>query len=459
MCVPSETLCNTPMGTQHGKGRPDPRLTEKSVDGRKGNMVVYVIDKCGRPLMPTARTAWVAYALKHGEAKVVRREPFTIQLLRDSTHHLQAVTLGVDAGSRHVGLCATTETKELYSAQVELRDDVSELLTARREFRRARRGRRHNWYRPARWANRANEERNAALPPSVRHKADSHIRAVRFVCGILPVRKIVVEIGKFDSQKLKNPDIEGEQYQHGTLAGWENLKAYAKWRDGCKCRACGKSKQKDGVRLEVHHVIRRADGGTDTPENVVTLCEECHKAHHRGERKLKFRRPPQHKGEAHMNAMRNRIMREFHSFGVVVRFTYGYKTAMERREHGIEKSHANDAYCIAGNFCAERNGYNRYLHRFVRRHNRSLHKVTILKGGYRKANQAPKYVFGFRLFDMVSYNGIPCFVFARRSRGGFDIRTLGGKKISAEVSYKRLKPLAKSTTMLTERRMRDSSQP
>ena len=422
-------------------------------------MVVYVIDKCGRPLMPTARTAWVAYALKHGEAKVVRREPFTIQLLRDSTHHLQAVTLGVDAGSKHVGLCATTETKELYSAQVELRDDVSELLTARRGFRSARRGRKHNWYRPARWANRANEEGNAALPPSVRHKADSHIRAVRFVCGILPVRKIVVEIGKFDSQKLKNPDIEGEQYQQGRLAGWENLKAYAKWRDGGKCRACGKSKRKDGVRLEVHHVIRRADGGTDVPENVVTLCEECHKAHHRGERKLKLRRPPMHKGEAHMNAMRNSIMREFHSFGVVVRFTYGYATAMARREHGMEKSHDTDAYCIAGNFCAERNGYNRYLHRFVRRHNRSLHKVTILKGGYRKANQAPKYVFGFRLFDMVSYKGIQCFVFARRSKGSFDIRTLGGKKISAGVSYRRLKPLAKSTTMLTERRLCDSSQP
>ena len=419
-------------------------------------MVVYVLDKCGKPLMPTERTAWVAYALKHGEAKVVRREPFTIQLLRDSTHYLQAVTLGVDTGSRHIGLSATTEKKELYSAQVELRDDESKLLTARREFRRGRRGRKHNWYRPARWANRENEEENAALPPSIKHKADSHIRAIRFVSKILPVRKIVVEIGKFDSQKLKNPEIQGKQYQQGTLANWENLKAYAKYRDGYKCRACGKSKHKDGVKLEVHHIIRKADGGTDVPENVVTLCEDCHKAHHRGERKLRLKQPPQHKGEAHMNAMRNRLIRECYNFGVVVRFTYGYKTAMARREHGIEKSHSSDAFCIAGNFAAERNGFNVYLHKFVRRHNRCLHKTTILKGGYRKANQAPKYVFGFRLFDMVSYKGKPCFVFGRRSSGSFDIRTLGGKKISAGVSYKRLKPLTKSTTMLTERRMRDA---
>ena len=257
-------------------------------------MVVYVLDKGGKSLMPTERTAWVAYALKHGEAKVVRREPFTIQLLRDSTDYLQAVTLGVDVGSRHIGLSATTEKKELYSAQVELRDDVTKLLTARREFRRARRGRKHNWYRPARWQNRNNKFGWDRLPPSIRHKGNAHVRAVLFVGKFLPIMRIRLELGKFDIQKLQNPEIQGDEYQQGTLAGWENLKAYAKYRDGYKCRVCGKSK-KDGKKLEVHHIIRKADGGTDVPENVVTLCEECHKAHHKGERKLKFRRPPQRK--------------------------------------------------------------------------------------------------------------------------------------------------------------------
>ena len=123
--------------------------------------MVYVLNKKGEPLMPTERSGWVAYALKHWEAKVVRREPFTIQLLRDSTKYRQAVTLGVDAGSKHIGLCASTEKKELYSSQVEIRDDVSKLLTARREFRRSRRGRKHNWYREARFDNRANGKRYA----------------------------------------------------------------------------------------------------------------------------------------------------------------------------------------------------------------------------------------------------------------------------------------------------------
>ena len=408
--------------------------------------------------MPCKRGNKVRILLKRGLAKVVRLEPFTVMVLCDVGHCVQAVTLGVDTGSRHIGLSATTEKKELYSAQVELRDDVSKLLTARREFRRGRRGRKHNWYRPERWENRANEEGNAALPPSIKHKADSHIRAIRFVCRILPVRKIVVEIGKFDSQKLKNPEIQGEQYQQGILAGWENLKAYAKYRDGYKCRVCGKSKHKDGAKLEVHHIIRKADGGTDVPENVVTLCEDCHKAHHRGERKLKLRRPPQHKAEAHMNAMRNRLMREIYNFCVKVRFTYGYKTAMARREHGIEKSHASDAFCIAGNFSAERNEYNRYLHKFVRRHNRQLHKSTILKGGYRKANQCPREVFGYRLNDVVRYKGNNWFVHGRRARGSFVLSNLDMTE-KAEVSHRKVRLLNHTGTMLTERRTRNSSQP
>ena len=410
--------------------------------------------------MPTKRGNVVRHLLKRGEAKVIRFEPFTVMILRDVGHCVQAVTLGVDVGSRHIGLCASTGKNELYSAQVGLRDDVSGLLTARREFRRARRGRKHNWYRPARWQNRKRYYNE--LPPSILHKAEAHYRAVLFVCKFLPVDKVVAEIGKFDSQKIANPKIHNEQYQQGTLANWENLKAYAKWRDGYKCRVCGDSSRKDpNVRLEVHHIRRKADGGTDTPDNVVTLCEDCHKAHHRGERKLKFRRPPEHKGEAHMNAMRQYLKGTMLCWLPVrdSEITYGYITALARREHGIEKSHTNDAFCIAGNFSAKRNDYNRYLHRFVRRHNRQLHKTTILKGGYRKANQAPKYVFGFRLFDMVSYKGKSCFVFGRRSSGSFDIRTLEGKKISAGVSYKRLKPLTKSTTILTERKMRDSSQP
>ena len=426
--------------------------------------MTYVIDRDEVPLMPTKRGNHIRHMLKRGEARVVRLEPFTVQILRDVGHRVQAVVLGVDVGSKHIGLSATTKNEELYSAQAEVRDDVTGLLTARREFRRARRGRKHNWYRPPRFDNR----RKYAywLPPSVRCKAEAHLRMIRFVLKMLPVRGVRLEIGKFDSQKIQNPSISGEQYQNGTLAGWENLKAYAKWRDGYKCRVCGKSHRADPiVHLEVHHIRRRADGGSDTPENVVTLCHECHEKHHKKDVVLKFRRPPVHKNEAHMNAMRNWLewkVIEMLPSDIEPNVVFGYETEIARREHGIAKSHMNDAFCISSggvfNHFGARRSTVQYHHKFVRRHNRCLHKSTILKGGYRKSNQAPKYVFGYRLFDKVKYKGQNCFIFGRRSSGSFDIRKLDGTKISDGVSYKRLKPLTKSGTMLTERIVCNSSQ-
>ena len=80
--------------------------------------MVYVLDKTGHPLMPTGRHGKVRRLLKNGEAKVVRRCPFTIQLTYRTTGRTQPVTLGVDAGSKHIGLSATTEKKVLFEADV-----------------------------------------------------------------------------------------------------------------------------------------------------------------------------------------------------------------------------------------------------------------------------------------------------------------------------------------------------
>ena len=90
-----------------------------------------------------------------------------------------------------------------------------------------------------------------------------------------------------------------------------------------------------------------------------------------------------------------------------------------------------------------------------RRHNRQIHKAKISKGGIRKLNQAPKYVFGYQLFDRVKYRGQEEFVFGRRSRGSFDIRKIDGTKLTASVSYKKLvhldfrKPLLVAYSNLT----------
>lgn len=161
--------------------------------------VVYVLNKDGLPLMPTHKLGKVRHLLKDGKAKVVKRSPFTIQLNYDCGNHTQSITLGVDAGSKHIGLSASTKKQELYCSDVELRDDVVELLSTRRRNRRSRRN--HLRYRPARFDNRKKED--SWLAPSIRQKIDSHLKVIEEVHKILPITNIIVEVASFDIQKLR----------------------------------------------------------------------------------------------------------------------------------------------------------------------------------------------------------------------------------------------------------------
>ena len=81
-------------------------------------MLTYVLNKDGQPLMPTSRSGKVRRLLRDRKAKAVKHCPFTIQLLYETENNIQPVTLGADAGSRHIGISATTETKVLYEADV-----------------------------------------------------------------------------------------------------------------------------------------------------------------------------------------------------------------------------------------------------------------------------------------------------------------------------------------------------
>ena len=133
--------------------------------------------------------------------------------------------------------------------------------------------------------------------------------------------------------------------------------------------------------------------------------------------------------------------------------TYGYITKNTRIENNLPKEHYTDARCISGNPTAKPTGEVFYQKK-VRCHNRQIHKNTILKGGFRKRNQAEYLVKGFRLFDKVLFRGKEYFVFGRRASGFFDIRTLDGEKANkGSVSYKKLKLLETRNSYLTERRM------
>ena len=416
--------------------------------------MVYVISKQGTPLMPTERFGKVRRMLKNSLAHVVRRIPFTIQLDYDTTDFTQPITLGIDAGSKHVGVSATTTEKELYAADVELRNDIVDKLSTRREQRRTRRSRlRH---RKPRFDNRVSSKKNGCLAPSVENKVHTHMSVVKNVCKILPVFNIVVETASFDMQKIKRPDIQCEEYQQGEQLGFWNVREYVLWRDGHVCQHCH-GKSKDTV-LNVHHLESRKTGG-DAPNNLITLCETCHKAFHLGKFELKIKRGKPLRDAAFMGIMRwafyNRLKKEHPN----VSMTFGYITKNTRITNNIPKEHYVDARCISGHPKAKPMGYYFYQKK-VRCQNRQIHKANFLKGGRKKLNQAPFLVRGFRLFDLVSYEGIPYYVFGRRVSGYFDIRKLDGTKVNnGSISYKKLKLINTQKTLLTERRNSGSIPP
>ena len=415
--------------------------------------MVYVLDKYGHPLMPTERHGKVRRLLNSSKAKVIKRCPFTIQLMYESMTNTQDISLGVDAGSKHIGISATTTDKELYAADIELRNDIVELLSTRREARRARRNR-NTRYRAPRFNNRKREDN--WLAPSVRAKVVTHLKVVNGVQKILPVSKIIVEVASFDIQKIKNPNISGTEYQQGKQLNFWNVREYVLFRDGHTCQCC-KGKSKDKI-LNVHHIESRKTGG-DSPDNLITLCETCHKGYHNGTLKLPktIRRGMSFRDATFIGVMRWAFFNKLKELYPTVKMTYGYITKNTRIENDLPKEHYIDARCISGNPLARPLGYV-YYQKKVRCHNRQIHKYKINKGGVRKNNQAEYKVKDFRLFDKVRYKNKEYFVFGRRNSGFFDIRNLQGEKVNkGSISYRKIKFLETSNGYLTERRLAGSN--
>ena len=211
-------------------------------------MTIYVLDIAGKPLMPTHHPGKVRHMLNDGRAIIVNYYPFTIKLTYVTTNYVQPVTLGIDAGSVHVGVSASTEKKELYSAEIDLRSkQIPKLMSKRYE---ARHNRHSNLrYREPRFDNRVSTKKYRWLPPSINHRINSHIRIVEDVMKILPISKIIVEVGLFDTQKISNPEILGEKYQNGQMKGFDNTKAFVRFRDKNTCQQCGSKEH-----IEVHHI-------------------------------------------------------------------------------------------------------------------------------------------------------------------------------------------------------------
>lgn len=416
--------------------------------------MVYVLNKDGQPLMPTNRHGKVRHLLKDGKAKVIKRCPFTIQLLYSSTNYTQPISLGVDTGSKHIGLSATTETKELYVSDVELRNDIVNLLATRRQNRRTRRNHKTR-YRQARFLNRVSSKKQGWLAPSIRQKINTHLTVIDKVHQILPITNLIVETASFDIQKIKNSDISGIEYQQGEQLDFWNIREYVLFRDNHVCQCC-KGKSKDNV-LNVHHIESQHTGG-NAPNNLITLCETCHTKYHKGLIKLPktIKRSMSFRDATFMGIMRWALYNELKCKYTNVHNTYGYITKNTRIENNLPKKHFVDARCISSNPTAKSLDVV-YYQKKVRCHNRQIHKSTILKGGYRKRNQAEYIVKGFRLYDKVAYKDREYFIFGRRQSGFFDLRDLSGIKVNkGSLSYKKIKFLEPRQSYLYERRVMDA---
>ena len=412
--------------------------------------MVYVLNENGHPLMPTENYGKVRILLKHKKAKVIRRCPFTIQLMYSTKSYTQNITLGVDTGSKHIGLSATTKSKELYAAEVELRNDITKLISDRKEFRSSRRNRKTR-YRKPRFMNRVSSKKKGWLAPSVKQKIQSHLSVIHMVHKILPITQIIVETASFDIQKINNPNIQGTEYQQGNQLNFWNTREYVLFRDKYTCQCC-KGKSKDKI-LNVHHIESRKVGG-NAPNNLITLCNTCHKGYHKGVIKLpkNIKRGMKFNHTTFMGIMRWYLYNELKAKYPNVKNTYGYITKNVRISNNLPKTHYIDAKCISGNPLAKAINYYFYLKK-VRCHNRKIHKVKIIKGGKRKLNQAPYLVKDFRLFDKVKYQGKEYFIFGRRQNGYFDIRTLNGEKVNkGSLSCKKIKLLEKRKNYIIERR-------
>jgi 5-methylcytosine-specific restriction endonuclease McrA len=399
-------------------------------------MFVFVLNKNGEPLMP-CKPQKARVLLKHGDAKVIKRTPFTIKLVGGSSGYKQTLVAGMDTGSKTLGCAVVGLDKVIYQSQVALRQDVSKKMEQRAMYRRTRRGRKCR-YRPARWSNRASMRATGRLAPSLKSKLDSHLRERDFVESILPISEWKVETASFDIHKITKPDVSGAGYQNGVQKDFYNVKAYVLHRDGYKCKSGRKGKHSN--KLHVHHIQFRSNGGTDTPTNLTTLCETCHSDLHAGKFELKAKKS-RTKHATEIGVIKSRLKKEW-QFAE----TFGYETKFKREQVlGLPKEHYYDAVAI----CLEEG-------ELVEPTPSVYFKRHVAKGDYQQTKGARSEkripvgkLFGLKKHDFILTPQGSGFVKGKRSTGYFALETITGEKVHASANVKKntIRVTARTTTL------------
>ncbi|MDQ3060156.1 MAG: RNA-guided endonuclease IscB [Pseudomonadota bacterium] len=320
-------------------------------------MAVFVLDRSGRPLMPCTEKR-ARLLLERGRARVHKVMPFTIRLVdrlaQDSA--FQALRVKLDPGSKTTGIALVREAEGGAVAVLNLFElmhrgkQISEALTARRGHRRLRRSKLR--YRAPRFLNRGNKVKGW-LAPSLQHRVDTTLAWVTRLQRLAPVSSISTELVRFDMQALENPEIEGAQYQQGTLAGYE-VREYLLEKWGRTCAYCGAR----NVPLQIEHIHPKSKNGSDRISNLTLACQCCNakkaalpvevflaKQPERLKRiQAQARRPL--KDAAAVNATRWALVNALKTTGLAVETASGGRTKFNRSQFNIPKTHALDAACV-----------------------------------------------------------------------------------------------------------------
>ena len=363
---------------------------------------IYVLNKDGKPLMPTTRGGHVRHLLKEQKARVVRTKPFTIQLLYETNDVVQPLYLGIDPGRTNIGVAVVKENgTTVFTAHLETRNkEIPKLMKKRKESRCARRtnGRRCRRQRRAKAngtlskkcvkqttaqngsvskrakeigvikrrlpgcekdvlcigvKNKEAKFNNRARPagwltPTANQLLQTHINLVKKVQKFLPISDAVLEVNKFAFMQLDNPNIQKWQYQQGPLYKKESLESAVSEMQEHHCLFCKKPID------HYHHVVPQHKNGSNTIGNIVGLCAKHHDLVHKDsawEKKLAKKSTRLYKKYGALGVLNQIIPALTKELGVLFPKHYfvttGKSTYDYRAAHGISKDHWLDAYCIA----------------------------------------------------------------------------------------------------------------
>ncbi len=332
--------------------------------GPHNQTTVPVLDRHGAPLTP-ARPSRVRRWLETGRAsKVWIKGIFAVQL-----HDVDAADaavpptgLGFDPG-KTTGIAVTRESDDekvraiVGAYEHEHRNqEIRNGLSDRSGQRRNRRSRLRR--RPARYNNRANVRTEGHLPPSIQSIVDDMAAIVDTMLRLYPISVIRAEYLRFDTQLMQNPDIQGVEYQQGTLHGWQ-LRHYILHRDNWQCRYCDKPSTEKN-QLELDHVVPVSRGGPSVVSNLVAACHRCNQKKDNQsvedfladdpkrladvKKQLEQGVPLTPAGQ--LNSAMPAILEILEATGLPVTTSDGASTAYTRNQLGITKSHINDAACL-----------------------------------------------------------------------------------------------------------------